>query len=252
MFPPPFHRPHKILGAAFAAANLLASCNSTRRLTDQHHTIWTETRRRPDLSYWPHSNRVEMRQPRQPERCFSATSHGNRLESILLIRKAFEAPPTHGSLRGLRVPHLREWARPWHTVRYQPVVASQTHTVCTPPSNVLTVSADTFRALVCSFDNSTNSGRVAAGSVPGRRRGISWSASRNRNTWGRLIWATGKSPWSLVKRSTAYLNSRTVLAGERGACRTRRLLCTDDLRSIHPCLAGRSPRSLSHRWRRLR
>jgi hypothetical protein len=39
MLPPPFHRPHKILGAA-SAANLLASCNSMRRLTDQHHTIW--------------------------------------------------------------------------------------------------------------------------------------------------------------------------------------------------------------------
>src|SRR5215475_2147555 len=93
-----------------------------------------------------------------------------------------------------------------------PLLRAQTHTACTPPSSLLTVSAETFGTLGCSFDHSTNSGRVAVRSLPERRRGISWSASRNRSTCGRLICATGKSPCSSVKRSTAYLNSRSVFA----------------------------------------
>src|SRR5258708_29404700 len=94
-----------------------------------------------------------------------------------------------------------------------PLLRAQTHTACTPPSSLLTVSAETFWRLGCSFDHSTNSGSVAVRSLPERRRGISCSASRNRSTWGRLICVTGKSPWSSVKRSTAYLNSRSVFAG---------------------------------------
>src|SRR5260370_18752349 len=51
-----------------------------------------------------------------------------------------------------------------------PLLRAQTHTACTPPTNLLTVSADTFLALVCFFHHSTNSGRVAVRSLPERRR----------------------------------------------------------------------------------
>src|SRR5229473_7890753 len=134
------------------------------------------------------------------------------------LKSVRSSSSAHGSRLGLRVGSLilENGSDHGTSSGISPLFRAHRHTACTLPSNLLTVSAETFGTLVCSFDHSTNSGRVALRSLPERRRGISWSASRNCSTCGRLICTTGKSPWSSVKRSTAYLNSRNVFGG-RGA-----------------------------------
>jgi hypothetical protein len=206
-----------------------------------------------------------MRQQRQLERCFSATSHG----MIALSQYCGAEKPS----KLLQLPRLSTWLA-CRQPHLDHGTSSGISRCCelrrTPPAHrqatCLIVSAETFWTLVCSFGNSTNSGRVAARSLPEAPKSHFPGVPHGTAAHG-LICATGKFPVEFGETIAVYLNSHSMLAGRTPdlfhpskaalslalpnttAALDRR---PPEYLPHHLCLAGQPPRSLSHRWRRLR
>src|SRR5215470_4089146 len=92
---------------------------------------------------------------------FPATGRSPRVK-IAELKSLRSSSSRHGSLLDRRVGNLifENGSDHGTSSGISPLLRAQTHTACTPPSNSLTVSAETFWTLVCSFDHSTNSGSV--------------------------------------------------------------------------------------------